>query len=74
MQTLMRDVEAAWREAERIAAAATPGSQTYRTAMEAAVQLHGLLLHLKTTRPSDTELAHYRAILATMRSMVTGQA
>jgi hypothetical protein len=73
MQTLVRDVEAAWREAERIAATAKPGSQAYVTAMDAAVQLHGLYLHLKASSPPDTDVEHYRDVLATMRAALSGR-
>ena len=56
MQTLVRDVLAAWREAERIAAAAEPGSDQRRVAEGAASRLHALYVELTRTPAPKTEV------------------
>jgi hypothetical protein len=63
MQTLIQEVLAAWREAERSAAAFREGSPEQQLAQEVASklrELHGLLTNF---RVSQVDVPAYRALL-----------
>jgi hypothetical protein len=70
MQTLIQEVLAAWREAERSAAAFREGSPEQQLAQEVASKLRELHGLLTSFRISQVDVPAYRALLTDIQRML----
>jgi hypothetical protein len=72
MQTLVRDVLTAWREAERLQATELPGSPGQAAAAEAAIKLRDLYAKLTLEPHPDADVPAFRSFLEDLQRELGG--